>query len=132
MIEDDFYATVKLKTGEEIFAKVAPSDENGETLLLITNPVTVSEVKTRSGTGYKLEQWLKTSKEDIFILNMNDILTLSESKNIQMISMYQSYIRNTTDFSSSSGTRRKINRKKGYISNINDAKEILEKLFNNS
>jgi hypothetical protein len=132
MIEDDFYATVKLKTGEEIFAKVAPSDENGETLLLITNPVTVSEVKTRSGTGYKLEQWLKTSKEDIFILNMNDILTLSESKNIQMISMYQSYIRNTTDFSNSSGTRRKINRKMGYISNINDAKEILEKLFNNS
>ncbi len=132
MIEDDFYATVKLKTGEEIFAKVAPSDEDGETLLLITNPVTVSEVRTRHGTGYKLEQWLKTSKEDIFILNMNDVLTLSESKNIQMISMYQSYIRNTGDFSSSPGIRRKINRKMGYISNINDAKEILEKLFNNS
>jgi len=132
MIEDDFYATVKLKTGEEIFAKVAPSDENGETLLLITNPVTVSEVRTRNGTGYKLEQWLKTSKEDIFILNMDDVLTLSESKNIQMISMYQSYIRNTGDFNDSPGIRRKINRKMGYISNINDAKEILEKLFNNS
>jgi len=25
MIEDDFYATVKLKSGEEIFAKVAAS-----------------------------------------------------------------------------------------------------------
>ena len=27
MIEDDFYATVKFKSGEEIFAKVAASEE---------------------------------------------------------------------------------------------------------
>ncbi len=29
MIEDDFYCTVKLKTGEEIFAKVAATEEEG-------------------------------------------------------------------------------------------------------
>ena len=28
MIEDDFYCTLKLKSGEEIFAKVAASEEN--------------------------------------------------------------------------------------------------------
>mgnify|MGYP001200271666 FL=1 len=28
MIEDDFYATIKLKSGEEIFAKVAASEED--------------------------------------------------------------------------------------------------------
>ena len=27
MIEDDFYATLKLKNGEEIFAKVSASEE---------------------------------------------------------------------------------------------------------
>ena len=32
MIEDDFYATVKLKSGEEIFAKVAASEEDDRTL----------------------------------------------------------------------------------------------------
>ena len=54
MIEDDFYATVKLKSGEEIFAKVAASDEDDRTLLLVTNPVVVSEVKTKTGSpvGY--------------------------------------------------------------------------------
>jgi len=128
-MEEDFYATVKLKNGEEIFCKVSPSIEDDVTLLLITNPVTISEVRTRNGTGYKLEQWLKTSREDMFILNMNDVLLVSESKNIQMISMYQGYIRSTNDFGGPSGIQRKINRKMGYISNINDAKEILEKLY---
>ena len=27
MIEDDFFATIKLKSGEEIFCKVAPTEE---------------------------------------------------------------------------------------------------------
>ena len=52
MIEDDFYATVKLKSGEEIFAKVAASDEDDRTMLLITNPVVVSEIKTKTGTPH--------------------------------------------------------------------------------
>jgi hypothetical protein len=39
MIEEDFYATVKLKSGEEIFAKVAASDEEERTMLIISNPI---------------------------------------------------------------------------------------------
>lgn len=60
MIEDDFYATLKLKTGEEIFAKVAATEEDDRTLLIVSNPVTIDEVKGRMGTyGYKIEPWLK-------------------------------------------------------------------------
>jgi hypothetical protein len=44
-IEDDFYATVKLKSGEEIFAKIAASEEEDRTLLLVSNPIIVSEIK---------------------------------------------------------------------------------------
>ena len=36
MIEDDFYATLKLKSGEEIFAKVAASDEENFNYEIIT------------------------------------------------------------------------------------------------
>ena len=128
MIEDDFYATVKLKTGEEIFAKVAASEEDDRTMLIISNPIIVSEIKGRMGiVGYKLEPWLKTTTEDMFILNLEDVLTLSESSDIEMIMMYQSYIR-----SGSKDTKSKIDRKMGYIANVNDAKEILEKLYKNS
>ena len=127
-IEEDFYATVKLKSGEEIFAKVAASEEEDRTMLIISNPIIVSEIKGRMGiVGYKLEPWLKTTTEDMFILNLEDVLTLSESSDIEMIMMYQSYIR-----SGSRDNKSKIDRKMGYIANVNDAKEILEKIFKKS
>jgi Sm_like domain len=130
MIEDDFYATLKLKTGEEIFAKVAATEEDDRTLLIITHPVMIGEVKGRMGTyGYKIEPWLKTTTEDMFILNMDDILTMSESSDIEMIMMYQSYLRQSEKYKNK---HTKISREMGYISNVNDAKEILEKLFKSS
>jgi hypothetical protein len=130
MIEDDFYATLKLKTGEEIFAKVAATEEEDRTLLLVSNPIIISEIKGRMGImGYKMEPWLKTTTEDMFILNMDDILTMSESSDIEMITLYQSYIRQSEKVKTK---QTKLNRNMGYISNINDAKEILEKLFKDS
>jgi hypothetical protein len=129
-IEDDFYCTLKLKTGEEIFAKVAASEEEDRTMLIVSNPIIVSEIKTKLGVvGYKLEPWLKTTKEDMFIINLEDVLTLSESSDIEMIMMYQSYVRQSNKNGSNHS---KINRRMGYIANVNDAKEILEKLFKNS
>lgn len=128
MIEDDFYATIKLKTGEEIFAKVAASEEEDRTILIVSNPITVSEVKTKSGaiTGYKFEPWLKTTTEDMFLINMKDVLTMSESSDIEMIMLYQNYINNLEKGPS---THSKLNRRMGYISNVKDAKELLEKIY---
>jgi len=129
-MEEDFYATLKLKTGEEIFAKVSAEELEDKTILLLSYPATISEVKTRMGIyGYKLEPWLKTTSEDMFILNMDDILTMSESSDIEMISMYQSYVR---QYQKIKGSQPQISRKMGYIANINDAKEILEKIFKSS
>jgi hypothetical protein len=129
-IEEDFYCTLKLKTGEEIFAKIAASEEEDRTILIVSNPITVNEIKNRSGiVGYKLEPWLKTTTEDMFIINLEDVLTLSESSDIEMIMMYQSFVRNSNRESTNQS---KINRRMGYIANVKDAKEILEKLYKNS
>jgi len=129
MIEEDFYATVKLKTGEEIFCKVAASEEEDRTMLIVSNPIIVSEIKSRNGiVGYKVEPWLKTTREDMFILDLEDVLTMSESSDIEMIIMYQNYVRQSTK----EGNHSKINRRMGYLANVNDAKEILENLYKNS
>ena len=78
-MEDDFYATIKFKNGEEIFAKVAASEEDDRTMLVIHNPITAVEIKQRGQmVGYKVEPWLKTTKEDMFIINMDNVLTISE------------------------------------------------------
>jgi hypothetical protein len=131
MIEEDFYCTLKLKTGEEIFAKVAASEEDDRTMLIISNPIIISEIKGRidNKVGYKIEPWLKTTTEDMFIINIADVLTMSESSDIEMISMYQSYLRASYK---KNDKEAKINRRMGYIANVNDAKEILEKLYKSS
>ena len=130
MMEDDFYATIKLKTGEEIFTKVAATEEEDKTILLIVNPIVVSEIKSRVGvSGYKIEPWLKTTTDDMFAIDLDNVLTMSESSDIEMIMMYQSYVRQSHK---ERNNESKINRRMGYLSNVNDAKEILEKLYKNS
>ena len=127
MIEDDFYATIKFKSGEEIFAKVAASEEVNRTVLLVSNPIIVNEVQGKKGMlGYRIEPWLKTTKEDMFMIDLSDILTMSESSDVEMISMYQRWLRDTSKVKNDEP---KLSRKMGYISNVNDAKDILEKLY---
>ena len=129
MLEEDFFATIKFKNGEEIFSKVLPSLEENKTILLLSNPITVNEATTKRGNslGYRIEPWLKTSSDDMFILNMDEVMTMSESDSIEMIVYYQDYVRkiNKTNYS-------KLDRKMGYLSSVHEAKEVLEKLFNNS
>ena len=126
-IEDDFYATLKFKNGEEVFARVAASEEETRTMLVIHNPVLVSEIKGRNGImGYKVEPWLKTTREDMFIVNMTDILTLSESSDLEMIMIHQNYVRDTNrDLNNHS----RINRRMGYLASVNDTRKALEKIY---
>ena len=129
-MEEDFYATIKFKNGEEIFAKVAASEEEDRTMLVIHNPITAVEIKQRGQmVGYKVEPWLKTTKEDMFIINLSDVLTISESSDVHMISMFQQFVQ---DQSRANRNQPKLSRKMGYISNVHDAKDILEKLYKSS
>ncbi len=129
-MEDDFYGTIKFKNGEEIFAKIAASEETDRTMLVIHHPITVCEVKSRAGpVGYKVEPWLKTTREDMFIINMDNVLTMSESSDVHMIRMYQRFVQ---DNDRDSKNQPKISRKMGYIATVNDAKDILEKLYKSS
>ena len=132
MIEEDFYATIKLRSGEEIFAKVAASEEQDRTMLIVSNPIIVKEIKSKADNvvGYKIEPWLKTTSEDMFIIKLDDVLTLSESSDIEIIMMYQDYVRNGSREDTNGSS--KINRKMGYLGNVNDTKELLEKIYKSS
>ena len=131
-MEEDFYATIKLKSGEEIFAKVGYSEEEDRTFLLLDNPITIEKIKKRGDIyGYRVEPWIRTSKDDLFIINMDDVMTLSESKDIETISMHQTFSLHNPD-SYFDQKQKKLNRKMGYISTIKEAKMSLEKLYNKS
>ena len=129
-MEDDFYASIKLKTGEEIFARVLPCDEENKITLIVTNPIMIISVRGRGdSSGYKIEPWMKTTTEDMFVIKMDDIITISETSDIEMIMIHQSFVQRIDDMKNQ---RPNISRKMGYLANVNDAKELLEKIFKNS
>ena len=130
MMEDDFYATIKFKSGEEIFARVGYSEEEDRTFLLLDSPITIQKVKNRAGIqGFRVEPWLKTSKDDLFIVNLDDVLTLNESNDMETIAMHEAFSKQQDHIYN---PERKLNRKMGYISTIKEAKKSLEKLYNKS
>ena len=125
-MEDDFYATLKLKTGEEVFALVVASEEENRTMLVVHNPVIITAIKAKENiVGYRLEPWLKTTREDMFVINMDNIITLSESMDPEMIMMHQNFARESGNIAKS-----KMNRKMGYLTNVKEAKKVLEKIYN--
>ena len=64
----------------------------------------------------------------MFLININDILTMSESNDVEMIAMHQNFVKHN-DRNSDGSSKYKLDRKMGYIANINDAKDILEKIY---
>jgi len=129
-MEEDFYATIKFKSGEEIFAKVGYSEEEDRIFLLLECPITIEKIKNRGGVyGYKVEPWLRTTKDDLFVVNLDDVLTLNESNDLETISMHETF---SKQYDRYYNTEKKLDRKMGYISTIKEAKKSLEKLYDNS
>ena len=127
-IEDDFYATIKLSSGEEIYAKVAASEEEGRTMLIVHSPITIIEIKAKGNlVGYKVEPWLKTTREDMFMINLDKVITLSESYDPEMIHMYQNFLRDSQRNPYEQPS--KMSRRMGYIATVDDARNFLEKIF---
>ena len=127
-MEEDFYATIKFKSGEEIFSKISYCEEEDRTFLLLDNPVTIERIRNKGSIyGYKFEPWLKTTKEDLLIINLDDVLTLVESKDVETIAMHQTF--SHQQHNDLDNKQKKLNRKMGYISTISEAKKSLEKLF---
>ena len=55
---------------------------------------------------------------------------MSESSDIEMILMHQEYVRKADSAPNSGSSNHKLDKKMGYLANVNDAREILEKLYN--
>ena len=129
-MEEDFYASLKLISGEEIFAKVISSEENGNLVLLVSDPIIITEVKTRYGFAYKVEPWMKTTKDDMFIIDMKNIITMTETSDLEIISVYDKFVKQKEKDNLNFGLNYfELTKEMGYISNIEEAKKSLEKLF---
>ena len=125
---DEFLATIKLVSGEEILSKVVVDYSSKEEKVIIDNPVICQEVRSMGANvpmGYKFEPWIKMSDEDTFILHMNNIITISEIKDKMVLGTYNDVIKK--GFSRSPNPE--ITRDMGYVNTVNRSRAIIEKLY---
>ena len=131
-MDEEFYSVLKLISGEEVIAKVCPCTEEDETLLLLDKPVTIKDiVVTRNGMrAFKVEPWIKVIDDEMFFITLDKVVTMSEISDPETLRMYRRYVR---DISSDESTARiKTSKTQGYVSNVDEFKSTLEKLYKSS
>ena len=129
-MEEEFYASVKLVSGEEIFGEVMPSEENGRTVLIISDPVEIETVSMNgSHEGLRMMPWLRSMpSEGIIIIPMDKVITVVEAReNSEVVSYYQKF--NMTTLNGGTSEKIKVTKKMGYVISVEQAREHLEKLF---
>ena len=133
----DFHATIKLVTGEEIFALVSVDNSEDEPVIIMQNPVIMKVLSTGRGQMMKIRPWLEVPGDDVYIVKYDKVITMSEVKDKMIISMYQTYCdEGDFDFGTfvdesmkTDKRNQEVTKKMGYISTVEDARKKLEDLF---
>jgi hypothetical protein len=126
-MEEEFYASIKLISGEEIFSKVCPCEEEDRILLILDTPIILETVYIRQlgSTSIRVHPWLKYSSDSMFIIDMDKVLTITEVSDEDLIKIHTRFIKEKFRRSKKSVPSSNM----GYISSISEARISLEKLY---
>ena len=125
---EEFHAVIKLVTGEEIFSLVCVDENDGDPILLLMNPVVMKVMRNHVGQYVKVKPWMEIPSDDLYVIKYDKIITMTEVKEGNMIEFYNRYL-NEDDVDFEDDGRTKISDKMGYISSVDDAREMLENLY---
>ena len=129
-MKEEFYATIKLISGEEVFAQVTPCEEEDRTLLILDTPVVFESItiKHMGVNAMKVEPWISLGDDSMVIIDMSKVITISEVKDEQILCIYNKYLRDKNRDSNQT----KVNEDMGFLASIAEARVNLEKLYKSS
>jgi hypothetical protein len=131
-MEEEFYASIKLMSGEEIVAKV--SYDNDEDVLIIENPRLVNVIELKKGAsnmkGFTFDSWMAATYDEMFIIKKDHILTITEL-DTKIQRFYKRFLQKENGEIEDS-TRVDIKQQKGYMSTVKESRKYLEDLYNRS
>ena len=131
--EEEFYGVLKLINGEEVLGKAVLTDDHGESLCFIQNPVAVEMIEKevendRLARGIGFSKWMQLSDEDFYVIREKDILTISAMSK-QCIFMYESYLKGESPDSRRERMEQEPNKHLGYLGSIDSARSLFEKMY---
>ena len=133
--EEEFYGVFKLVSGEEVLGKAVLTEDSGETLCFIQNPVCTLVVNKETEDGRQVRgvgfaKWMQFSDEDFYIIREKDVLTVSSmSKEVSF--MYEAFVQSENKGKPPKKDHSKIDPEPnmGYLGKIDEARNLFEKLF---
>ena len=133
-MSDKFLAVVKLKTGEEVIAKVDIAPELDVISLDCPAMIGHSSFTRKPGISViKIEPWIKTCRERTYIVEMSNIITTCEVSDNDVIKAYNKFVKAYYETENIiKKPKPKMTKEMGYISNVIDARKSLENIFKNS
>jgi len=134
---DEFYATIKLITGEEIFGLVSVEEDTENPIILINHPVTMKMINGIEGSMVKLTTWLNVPGDDPVVIKWDKVVTMTEIKDKAIISIYDNYLEDEKFYitqigSADNNVKNKLTDKMGYISTVENARMYLEGIYKQS
>ena len=133
-MSDKFLAVVKLKTGEEVIAKIKPSPELDVIALDCPAMVGHSNFTKKPGVSViKIEPWIKTGREQTYIVEMSNVITTWDVSDEDVIKAYNRFVKAYYETEPpKENPNPKMTKEMGYISKGKDARKSLENIFKNS
>ena len=130
---DEFYAIIKLVSGEEIFALSSIDSNDDNMVVVLQSPVIIKHIVHAHGVVVKIKPWIELSNDDIFVVNYEKVMTMTECNDEKIIEIYNNYIESDDDeLYSRSSSKIEVNQlsdKMGYVASVEEARERLEKLY---
>ena len=131
MMGEEFHAVLKLITGEEIFSLVSVDENDGDSIIMLSNPVIMKMLSSPAGKYVKVKPWLELPDQDLFLIMYDKIITISEVTDKQMINFYNRYL-NEDDIDIEIDGKVSLTDKMGFITTVDDARLKLEEIFKNN
>ena len=132
-MDDEFYAHIKLVSGEEIVATVCVNEDTDEPILIISNPVVMKMMANPNGSFIKIKPWMELSSEEMFIIKLDRIIAMAETKDPKIVAIYEKYLTEEEDDTVELFRRTgkvQMSNEMGYISSVDDARKFLEEMYN--
>jgi hypothetical protein len=127
---EEFYAIIKLVSGEEILSLVLIDDNDGDPVLVLQNPVTMKTYNNQHGIYLKVKPWMEMSDDDFFIVKLDRIITMTETQDKRILDIYNNYIEDDDSINVYNPSGQvKPSSKMGYLSSVEDARKKLERIF---
>jgi hypothetical protein len=126
---EEFYAAIKLISGEEIFSLISVDENNGDPIIILQNPVIMKVFTNYVGMYVKIKPWMEIPNDDIFFIKFDRIITMTEIKNQSTIDFYLRYLEDDSDIEIESNGKVSISDKMGYLGSVENSRKSLEDIF---